>query len=111
MFSISPTFIGTVVEDNGLGSFFQFENRHVILVRFANQELCLRFMHCSNAGLKQPNDDVETYTLHHRFRFLNRIKMEQLGLATGETAVFSRDSAHALRFAVSTFNHYPQCWA
>lgn len=62
-------FSGTEVEDNQLGSSFQFEDRLGIGVRFADEELGLRLIHYSNAGLKQPNGGVETYTLHYRFRF------------------------------------------
>lgn len=62
-------FSGTEVEDNQLGLSFQFEDRLGVGVRFDDQELGLRVIHYSNAGIKQPNDGVETYTLHYRFRF------------------------------------------
>ena len=62
-------FSSTEVEGNDLGSSFQFEDRLGFGVRFADQELGVRVIHYSNAGLKQPNGGVETYTLHYRFRF------------------------------------------
>ncbi|MCK0510274.1 acyloxyacyl hydrolase [Aromatoleum buckelii] len=62
-------FSSTEVEGNDLGSSFQFEDRVGFGVRFADQELGVRVIHYSNAGLKQPNGGVETYTLHYRLRF------------------------------------------
>lgn len=62
-------FSSTEVEGNDLGSSFQFEDRLGFGVRFADQELGVRVIHYSNAGLKQPNGGVETYTLHYRLRF------------------------------------------
>ncbi|KON81723.1 acyloxyacyl hydrolase [Azoarcus sp. PA01] len=62
-------FSSTEVEGNDLGSSFQFEDRLGFGVRFADQELGVRVIHYSNAGLKQPNDGVETYTVHYRLRF------------------------------------------
>jgi lipid A 3-O-deacylase len=62
-------FSSTEMEDNQLGSSFQFEDRIGFGVRFAGQEVGLRAIHYSNAGLKQPNDGAETYTLHYRMSF------------------------------------------
>ncbi|MGH8354802.1 MAG: acyloxyacyl hydrolase [Pseudomonas sp.] len=62
-------FENTELEEHGLGSSFQFENRAGFGLRFADQELGLRAMHYSNAGLKQPNDGVEAYSLHYRLSF------------------------------------------
>ncbi|MVW75051.1 acyloxyacyl hydrolase [Pseudomonas xionganensis] len=62
-------FAHTEVEDNDLGSSLQFEDRLGFGVRFAGQEIGVRAVHYSNAGLKQPNDGVEAYTLHYRMRF------------------------------------------
>lgn len=62
-------FADTRLEDNDLGSSFQFEDRIGFGVRFAGQEIGLRAIHYSNAGLKQPNDGSETYTLHYRMSF------------------------------------------
>lgn len=62
-------FSSTEMEGNQLGSSFQFEDRIGFGVRFAGQEVGLRAIHYSNAGLKQPNDGAETYTLHYRMSF------------------------------------------
>jgi lipid A 3-O-deacylase len=62
-------FSSTELEDNDLGSSFQFEDRIGFGVRFAGQEVGLRALHYSNAGLKQPNDGVESYSLHYRMSF------------------------------------------
>lgn len=62
-------FAHTELEDNDLGSSFQFEDRLGVGLRFAGQEVGLRALHYSNAGLKQPNDGVEAYTLHYRMSF------------------------------------------
>ena len=59
-------FSSTELEDNDLGSSFQFEDRIGFGVRFAGQEVGVRALHYSNAGLKQPNDGVESYSLHYR---------------------------------------------
>lgn len=62
-------FSSTEVEDNDLGSSLQFEDRIGFGVRFADQEVGVRALHYSNAGLKKPNDGVESYTLHYRMSF------------------------------------------
>lgn len=62
-------FAHTELEDNDLGSSLQFEDRIGFGLRFASQELGLRALHYSNAGLKEPNDGVEAYTLHYRISF------------------------------------------
>lgn len=62
-------FADTRIEDNDLGSSFQFEDRIGFGVRFAGQEVGVRAIHYSNAGLKQPNDGTEAYTLHYRMSF------------------------------------------
>ena len=62
-------FSSTELEDNDLGSSFQFEDRIGAGVRFAGQEIGIRALHYSNAGIKQPNDGVEAYTLHYRTSF------------------------------------------
>lgn len=62
-------FSSTELEDNDLGSSFQFEDRLGFGLRFAEQEIGLRAIHYSNAGLKQPNGGVEAYTLHYRTSF------------------------------------------
>lgn len=62
-------FSSTELEDNDLSSSFQFEDRLGAGVRFAGQEIGVRAIHYSNAGLKHPNDGAEAYTLHYRTRF------------------------------------------
>ncbi|MDP3814742.1 acyloxyacyl hydrolase [Pseudomonas sp.] len=62
-------FAHTELEDKDLGSSLQFEDRLGFGLRFAGQEVGLRALHYSNAGLKQPNDGVEAYTLHYRISF------------------------------------------
>ncbi|MCY1494922.1 Lipid A deacylase PagL [compost metagenome] len=62
-------FSSTELEDNDLGSSFQFEDRIGFGLRFANQEVGLRAIHYSNAGLQNPNDGAETYTVHYRLSF------------------------------------------
>ena len=62
-------FADTDLEDNDLGSSFQFEARLGAGLRFSGQEIGIRALHYSNAGIKQPNDGVEAYTLHYRTSF------------------------------------------
>lgn len=60
----------TEYEGRDFGSAFNFEDRIGLGVRFGdNQEVGLRAMHYSNAGIKQPNDGIETYSLHYRTSF------------------------------------------
>lgn len=60
-------FSSTELEDNDLGSSFQFEDRIGFGLRFAGgHEIGVRATHYSNAGIKQPNDGVESYSLHYR---------------------------------------------
>lgn len=62
-------FSSTELEDNDLGSSLQFEDRIGVGLRFADQEIGLRALHYSNAGLKQPNEGAEAYILHYRINF------------------------------------------
>ncbi|MCU1716359.1 acyloxyacyl hydrolase [Pseudomonas sp. 5P_3.1_Bac2] len=62
-------FSSTELESNKLGSSFQFEDRIGLGLRFNGQEIGVRAMHYSNAGIKEPNDGVESYTLHYRIKF------------------------------------------
>ncbi|MCL4758649.1 MAG: acyloxyacyl hydrolase [Rhodocyclaceae bacterium] len=52
-----------------LSTAFQFEDRLGFGVRFGEHEIGLRAQHYSNANIKRPNDGVEAYTIHYRFRF------------------------------------------
>lgn len=65
----AAVFDSTEMEDNDLSTSFQFEDRLGLGLRFANQEVGIRAMHYSNAGIKQPNDGIETYNLHYRLSF------------------------------------------
>lgn len=59
-------FSNTQVEDNKLGSAFNFEDRIGFGLRFAGgHEVGIRASHYSNAGIKEPNDGVESYALHY----------------------------------------------
>ena len=63
-------FESTEIEDNNLGSSFQFEDRLGAGLRFAGgHEVGIRAIHYSNAGLKSPNDGVESYAVHYRVAF------------------------------------------
>lgn len=59
-------FTRTRVDKKKLGSAFQFEDRIGVGIRFGDQEIGVRAIHYSNAGLKTPNDGVESYALHYR---------------------------------------------
>jgi len=59
-------FANTDVENNQLGSAFQFEDRFGFGLRFTGgHEVGIRATHYSNAGLSSPNDGVESYALHY----------------------------------------------
>lgn len=63
-------FENTEVENNDLGSSFQFEDRIGAGLRFAGgHEIGIRAIHYSNAGLKQPNNGIESYAVHYRTSF------------------------------------------
>lgn len=62
-------FSSTEIEDNDLSTSFQFEDRIGAGVRFSGQEIGIRAIHYSNAGIKNPNDGVESYALHYRLSF------------------------------------------
>ena len=59
-------FSNTQVEDNHLGSVFQFEDRLGFGLRFTGgHEVGIRVTHYSNAGMTNPNDGAESYALHY----------------------------------------------
>lgn len=62
-------FADTDVEEHDLGSSFQFEDRLGFGVRFNGQQLGVRAIHYSNAGLSSPNDGIENYSLHYALAF------------------------------------------
>ncbi|MDF3933289.1 acyloxyacyl hydrolase [Pseudomonas citronellolis] len=59
-------FTGAEVGDRDLGSAFAFEDRLGFGVKFADgQKVGVRAIHYSNAGLNQPNDGIESYSLFY----------------------------------------------
>lgn len=62
-------FESTEHESHDLSTAFQFEDRLGFGLRFAGQEVGVRAIHYSNAGIKRPNDGAESYTLHYRTAF------------------------------------------
>jgi len=63
-------FSKTHLESNDLGSSFQFEDRIGAGLRFAGgHDIGIRAIHYSNAGISQPNDGVEAYSLYYRMDF------------------------------------------
>lgn len=63
-------FENTEIEDKDLGSSFQFEDRIGVGLRFVGgHEIGLRAIHYSNAGIKNPNDGIESYAIHYRALF------------------------------------------
>lgn len=63
-------FSSSRVGDRVLGSSFNFEDRLGVGVRFGeHHRLGLRVMHYSNGGIKDPNDGIESYSLHYSRTF------------------------------------------
>ncbi|MFF7065618.1 acyloxyacyl hydrolase [Pseudomonas sp. NPDC008258] len=59
-------FTATRVGDKQLGSAFNFEDRLGFGVKFANQDkLGARIIHYSNAGIKQPNQGIESIAVFY----------------------------------------------
>lgn len=59
-------FSRTRVEDDNLGSAFQFEDRLGVGLRFnGGHEVGIRATHYSNAGITSHNDGIESYSLHY----------------------------------------------
>jgi lipid A 3-O-deacylase len=57
-------------EGRDFGTAFNFEDRIGAGLRFAGgQQIGIRASHYSNAGIKQPNDGIESITLHYRTSF------------------------------------------
>jgi lipid A 3-O-deacylase len=60
-------FSKTRVNGRNLGSSFNFEDRLGAGITLPNQgKLGIRFTHYSNAGIKQPNDGIDSYSLFYR---------------------------------------------
>lgn len=62
-------FSKTKVGSRNIGSAFHFEDRLGIGVRFGNHTIGLRAIHYSNAGLKRPNNGIESYSLYYSHKF------------------------------------------
>ncbi|TLX53213.1 acyloxyacyl hydrolase [Stutzerimonas nosocomialis] len=63
-------FENTELENNDLSTTFQFEDRIGLGLRFnGGHEIGVRAIHYSNAGIKKPNDGVESYAVHYRVAF------------------------------------------
>lgn len=63
-------FSGTRAGDRNLGSSFNFEDRLGAGVKFANNDrIGLRVIHYSNAGLKEPNAGIESYSFFYTHAF------------------------------------------
>ena len=59
-------FSATRVGDKALGSSFNFEDRIGVGLKFANDDkLGLRAIHYSNAGIKEPNSGIESFTVFY----------------------------------------------
>ncbi|MGY2257984.1 acyloxyacyl hydrolase [Pseudomonas sp. SDO55104_S430] len=59
-------FSDTEIENNSLGSAFQFEDRFGVGLRFTGgHEIGVRATHYSNAGITSNNDGVESYAVHY----------------------------------------------
>lgn len=60
----------TQIENNKMGSAFQFEDRIGFGLRFAGgHEVGIRATHYSNAGLTSDNDGIESYSVHYTLPF------------------------------------------
>ena len=63
-------FSKTEVGDQRLGSSFNFEDRIGLGLKLpGEQKVGLRALHYSNAGIKQPNDGIESYSLFYSKAF------------------------------------------
>lgn len=66
---------GALLSDTEIGGYrqfstaFQFEDRVGIGIQVKNVDLCFRYMHYSNAGIKQPNDGIDIFMLALGYRF------------------------------------------
>nr|WP_304622155.1 acyloxyacyl hydrolase [Pantoea sp. Tr-811] len=59
-------FSGTKVGDRTLGSSFNFEDRLGAGLKFKDESrVGVRVIHYSNAGIKQPNNGIESYSLFY----------------------------------------------
>ncbi len=63
-------FSKTDVGEQKLGSSFNFEDRIGVGLKLSSeQKVGIRAIHYSNAGIKQPNDGIESYSLFYSYSF------------------------------------------
>ncbi|MBB3102697.1 acyloxyacyl hydrolase [Azomonas macrocytogenes] len=63
-------FTQTEIDHQRFGTSFNFEDRIGAGLRFKNgHEVGVRAIHYSNAGIKEPNDGVESYSMFYRAHF------------------------------------------
>lgn len=62
-------FSRTRVGDKNLGSSFNFEDRLGFGFASGNHRFGVRVIHYSNAGIKKPNDGIESYGVYYAFKF------------------------------------------
>lgn len=63
-------FTETNLDDQDLGSKFQFEDRLGAGLRLSSgSEVGVRYYHYSNAGIKQPNDGIDMGAVYYRIAF------------------------------------------
>lgn len=62
-------FSKTKVGDKNLGSSFNFEDRIGFGARFGDHTVGIRAIHYSNAGIKKPNNGIESYSLYYAYKF------------------------------------------
>lgn len=62
-------FSKTKVGDKRLGSSFNFEDRLGFGFDSGRHRFGVRVIHYSNAGIKNPNEGIESYSLYYNFRY------------------------------------------
>ncbi len=63
-------FSGTHVGNRDLGSAFNFEDRLGVGLKIAQQHrVGVRIIHYSNAGISEPNEGIESYSLYYSMNF------------------------------------------
>lgn len=62
-------FSKTKVGDRNLGSSFNFEDRFGFGVQFGVHTVGARVIHYSNAGIKRPNEGIESYSVYYSYKF------------------------------------------
>lgn len=62
-------FSKTKVGDRNLGSALHFEDRFGVGARYGDHTVGVRAIHYSNAGIKKPNQGIESYSLYYSYKF------------------------------------------